>query len=94
MDALSSNVDDSHYSSSIINLCCYLVETYEEEFISTAGDSSLKFYGQISAVETASMMSDVGFNIYQLRILLRILRNKLDVNMFEPEHVMKNLAVT
>ena len=48
----------------------------------------------MSVVETASVMSDVGLNIFQLHILLRILRNKLDVNMFEPEHVMKNLAVT
>ena len=46
----------------------------------------------MSAVETASMMSDVGLNISQLRILLNKLRNKLGANNFEPEHVMKNLS--
>ena len=46
----------------------------------------------MSAVETASMMSDVGLNISQLRILLRILRNKLGAKMFEPENIMKNLS--
>ena len=46
----------------------------------------------MAAVETTSMMSDVGLNIYQLRILLRILRNKLGATFFEPEHMMKNLS--
>ena len=46
LDAISSNIDDSHYSSSIINLCRYLAETYEEEYISTADDSGLSFSGQ------------------------------------------------
>ena len=54
-----------------------LAENYEDEFIAAAGDSGLTFSGQMSAVETASMMSDVGLDISQLRILLRILRNKL-----------------
>ena len=45
----------------------------------------------MSAVETASLMSDVGLNISQLRILLRILRNKLGSKMFEPENVMTSL---
>ena len=39
----------------------------------------------MSAVETASMMSDVGLNISQLRNLLRILRNTLDANCFQSE---------
>ena len=39
----------------------------------------------MSVVETTSMMSDVGLNISQLRIFLRILRNKLGANIFEPE---------
>ena len=39
----------------------------------------------MSAVETTSMISDVGLNISQLRILLRILRNKLGAKMFETE---------
>ena len=43
------------------------------EFITTADDSGLTFSGQMSAVETVSMMIDVGLDISQLRILLRIL---------------------
>ena len=35
----------------------------------------------MSVVETAILMSDVGLNISQLRILLRILRFKLDAKM-------------
>ena len=35
------------------------------------------------AVETASMTSGVGRNISQLRILLRVLRNKLGAKIFE-----------
>ena len=73
-------------------LCRCLVENYEEEFITAADDSGLTFSGQMSTVETASMMSDVGLNIHQLRIILRILRNKLGAQMFKPEHVMKNLS--
>ena len=37
-------------------------------------------------------MSDGGLNISQLRILLRILRNKLGAKMFEPENVMTSLS--
>ena len=46
----------------------------------------------MSAVETASMMSDVGLNISQLRILLRILHNKLGTKCFESENIMKSLS--
>ena len=46
----------------------------------------------MSAVETANLMSDVGLNISQLRILLRMLRNKLGTKMFEPENIMKSLS--
>ena len=70
-------------------LCRYIVENYEDEFKTAAGDFGLTFYGQISAVETASIMSDVGLNISQLRILLRILRDKLDTKMLEPEKMTK-----
>ena len=38
--------------------------------MSTAGESGLTFSGQMSAVETASMMSGVGLNISQLHIFL------------------------
>ena len=41
-------------------------------------------------------MSDVGLNISPLRILLRILRNKLGAKTFEPENIidiLKNINV-
>ena len=38
------------------------------------------------------MLSDVGLNISQLRILLRILRNKLGAKIFEPENIAKSLS--
>ena len=69
-----------------------ILQVYEDEFISTAGDSGLTFSGQISAVETTNLLSDVELNIYQLRILFRILRNKLDAKMFEHENIMKSLS--
>ena len=89
---LSCNVDDNYHPSRTINLCYYLADNYEDEYISTASDSGLTFSGQMSAVETASFMSDVGLNIFQLRILLRILRNKSGAKMFEPENIMKSLS--
>ena len=46
----------------------------------------------MSAFETASLMSDVELNVSQLRILFRILRNKLGAKMFEPENVMLSLS--
>ena len=88
----SCNSDNNYHPSSTINICRYLADNYEDEFITAAGDSSLSFSGQISAVETTSMISDIGLNISSLRILLRILRNKLGAKMFEPENVMKNLS--
>ena len=90
--ALSCNSNNNYHPSSTIDLCRYLAEKNEDEFITAAGDSGLTFSGQMSAVETASMMSDVSLNISQLRILLKILHNKLGANNFEPEHVMKNLS--
>ena len=65
LKAISCNSDDSYHYLSIINLCRYLTKKYEEEFVSADGD-----YGQMLAVKNASMMSGVGLNIYQLRILL------------------------
>ena len=73
-------------------LCRYLVENYEDEFKTAVGDFGLTFYSQMSSVETASMMSDVGLNISQLRILLRVLRDKLDTKMLEPEKMTKSLS--
>ena len=46
----------------------------------------------MSDVESTSMISDVDLNISQLRILLRILCNKLSTKMFEPENIMKSLS--
>ena len=46
----------------------------------------------MSAVEITCMMSGVGLNISQLRILLRMLRNKLGAKLFEPENIMKSLS--
>ena len=77
VESLSCNSDDNYHPSSIINLCRYVAENYEDEFITTAGGSDLKLSGQISEVETASMMSDVGHSISHLRILFRILRTKV-----------------
>ena len=45
----------------------------------------MAFSDQMPSVETTSMMSNIVLNIYQLRILLGILRNKLGAKMFEPE---------
>ena len=92
LKSLSCNSDDNYHPSSTINLCRYLVENYEDEFITAAGNSGLSFSGQMSAIETTSMMSDVGLNISQLCILLRILRNKLGAKIFEPENIMKSLS--
>ena len=38
-----TNFSNSYYSSSIVNIQRYLVETDEDEFISAAGDSGLTF---------------------------------------------------
>ena len=46
----------------------------------------------MSAIESISMMSDVGLNISQLRVLVRMLRNKLGAKMLEPEKMMKSLS--
>ena len=84
--------DNNYYTSITINLCCYLVDNNKNEFITIASDSGLTFSGQMLAVEAASMMNAVGLNIYQLCILLRILRNKLGTKMFELENMMNSLS--
>ena len=43
------------------------------------------FKGSMFDIETTGMMSDVGLNILQLRILLYNLRHKIGVNIFELE---------
>ena len=91
LEGISCNSDDNYHPSSTINLCRYLAENYEDEFITAIGDSGLTISGQISSVEIANMMSNIGLSISQLRILLRISRNKLDAKMFEPEKMIKSL---
>ena len=63
LTVLSCNTETNYLPSSTINACRYLVEDYEDEFIVVADDSGLKSSGQMSAAETARMMSDVGLNI-------------------------------
>ena len=55
--------------------CHYIAEFYEEEYISAAGDSGLTFSDSMSVIESTSMINDIGINISQSRILLRILRH-------------------
>ena len=69
-------VYENYFSPSIINLQHYLAENYEDEFISATDDSDLILSNQMSAVKTTSMVSGVGLNISQLRILLSILRKQ------------------
>ena len=90
LETLSNNVN-GNISWSLINLCNYIAEFYEEKYISTAGDSGLTFSGSMSTIETTSVMNDVGINISQLRILLRILRHKIGAKLFEPESKMVDL---
>ena len=70
LEALSNDIKEN-ISSSLINLCHYIAEYYEDEFVSAAGDSGLTFSASISTIETTSMINDSGINISQLRILLR-----------------------
>ena len=92
LEIISSNKDDSNFSSNVINVSYHIAEICEDDFISTTGDSGLLHSGQMTAVETTSMMSDVGLDISQLYILLRIFRHKLGAKMFEPEVKMKSLG--
>ena len=82
LKVLSDNVEEN-ISSRLIKLCHYISECYEDEFVSAAGDSGLTFSDSMCASETASMMNDVGINMSQLRILLRILRHTvINRNLF------------
>ena len=45
----------------------------------------------MSAIETASMMNDIGINISQLCIILRLLLHKIGDKLFEPESKMVDL---
>ena len=57
-DTFSSNMKEI-LSSSVVNICHYLASNYDDESI---------------AATTTTMMSDVGLNVFQSRILIRILR--------------------
>ena len=46
----------------------------------------------MSAIKTASMMNDIGINISQLRILLRMLRHKIGAKLFEDKSKMTDLC--
>ena len=43
LKALSNNVE-GNISSSLINLCRYIAECYEDKFVSAAGDSGSTFF--------------------------------------------------
>ena len=49
------------------------------------------FSGSMSTIRPASMTNDVGINRLQLRILPRVLRNKIGAKLFEPESKMTEL---
>ena len=89
--ALSINVEGNS-SSSLINLFHYIAKCYEDEFVSAAGGSCFTFSGSMSTIETASMIYDVGINISQLRILLRIVRHKIGAKLFESKSKMTDLC--
>ena len=71
LEALSKNVEGD-ISSSLINLCHYIAEYYEDKFISAASDSSLTFSSRMTIIENASTINDFSINISQLCILLKI----------------------
>lgn len=58
--------------------------------MSAASEIGLKFSSKNSSFETASMMSDVGLSIFQLRIHPRIWYN-LRAKKYEPGSKMKDL---
>ena len=90
LEALSDNVEEN-ISSSLINLCHYIAEYCEDEFVSAIGDSGLTVSCLMSAIKIASMMNDIGINISQLYILLRKIRHKIGAKLFEPESKMTDL---
>ena len=73
----------------MINLYHYLADNCGDEFMSAAGDTGLTFSSEMNSVETTSMINNVGLDISQLRIFLRILSYKLGATLFEPEYKTK-----
>ena len=66
----------------MINLYHYLADNFEDIFTSAVGDVCLNFSSQMSYIDITSMMSYVGLNSSQLRILFRLVRYKLVAKMF------------
>ena len=63
LETISDNIK-GNISSSLINVCHYITEYCEYEFVSTAGNSGLTFSSSMSAFETVSMTNGVGINIH------------------------------
>ena len=80
LEIISDNVE-WFFSLSLINVCHYIAECCEDEFVSAAGGSGLTFSSSMPTIETISMTNDIGINISQLRILLRTLRQKIDAKL-------------
>ena len=77
---------EHHLASNVGNICYYLADNFEDEFMSATNDTYLNFSSKASYIETTSMMGDVGSNIYSLCIFLRILRYKLWSKLFELDY--------
>ena len=92
LELLSDNIEGSSLST-LINLCHYIAEYYEDEFVLAAGDSGLTFCCSMFVIETESMTIDVGINILQLLILLGILGHKICAKLFESQSKMIDLCV-
>ena len=66
LEALSDNVEEI-ISSSLINLCHYIAEYYEDKFVPAAGDSGLTFLVQylLLKLQVLWMMSVLIFHNYE-----------------------------
>ena len=87
-----SDTVEGNISSSLINLCHYIAEYYKDQFVSATSDSGLTLSSLMSTIDITSILNDVGINISQLRILLRLLRHKIGAKLFDPESKMTDLC--
>ena len=101
LEVLYNNIN-SNISSSLINLCHYIAEFYEEEYISATSDSALTFSNSMSAIETASMINDVGIIYldcasYSKYCDIRLERNYLNLNprwlIYVVKYLLHNLWI-
>ena len=53
LETLCNNLN-GNISSSLINVCHYIAEFYEDEFVFAAVDSGLTFSGSMSTIRTAN----------------------------------------